>query len=140
MPRLAASMDVGGVSGREQRDHRAGRFVDDLRDQLERVLGAQPQPDQRHVGMLPRRHRTDLSDLDLPGDHLMAESGDDLSEQFEPVPPLVRDQDTQVGDLLGGHRPLQRHDCSSVEVLEALASSHHGGAEPAAVEEGRFHP
>jgi hypothetical protein len=31
-------MDVGGISGREQRDHRAGRFVDDLRDQLESVL------------------------------------------------------------------------------------------------------
>jgi hypothetical protein len=36
----------------EQSDHRAGRLVHDLRDQLQRVLGALAQADQRHVGPL----------------------------------------------------------------------------------------
>ena len=44
--------DVGGILGREQRDHRAGGFVDDLADQLERVLGGEAEPDERDVGML----------------------------------------------------------------------------------------
>ena len=34
--------------------------MDDLRDQLERMLGAQPKTDERDVGVLPRSHRTDL--------------------------------------------------------------------------------
>ena len=43
--------------------------------------------------------RSDLSDVDLAGDHLVPEPGHDLSEQLEPVTALVRDQDAQVGDL-----------------------------------------
>ena len=93
---LRGLVDVGGIVGREQRDHRAGGLVHDLRDQLERVLGAQPEPDQGDVGALPRGHGADLSDVDLAGDHLMAEAGHDLGEQLEPVPPLVRDQDAEV--------------------------------------------
>jgi len=94
-------VDVRGIPGREQRDHRAGGFVDDLRDQLERVLGAQAEANQRHIGSLPRSHRTDLPDLDLTGDHVMAELGDDLCEQLEPVTSLIRDQDTEVLGSVG---------------------------------------
>ena len=83
-------------------------FVDDLRDQLQRVLGGEPEPDERHVGLLPRGHRADFPDVDLARDHLMAEPGDDLGEQLEPVPPLVRDQDAQVGGLEQEQEPESR--------------------------------
>ena len=77
--------------------------MDDLRDQLQRVLGAQPEPDKRNIGMLPRGHGADFADVDLARDHLVAETGHDLGEQLEAVPPLVRDQDSEMGDLFGGH-------------------------------------
>ena len=77
--------------------------MDDLRDQVERVLGAQPEPDQGDIGTLPRRHRADLSDVDLARDHLVAETGHDRGEQLEPVSPLVRDQDAKVLGRSVGH-------------------------------------
>ncbi len=43
--------------------------------------------------MLPRRHAADRLDIDLAGDHLVPEPGDDAREQLEPVAALVRDQD-----------------------------------------------
>ena len=117
---LGRLVDVGGILRREQRDHRAGGLVDDLRDQLERVLGAEPEPDERDVGVLSRGHRADLAHVDLAGDHLVAEPGDDLSEQLEPVAPLVRDQDAEVlalnqpdwtgAPLARGRRQVPRRD------------------------------
>ena len=70
-------------------------FVDDLGDQLECVLGAEPEADERDVGVLPRGHRADLFDVDLACNHLVAESRHDLCEQLESIPPLVRDQDAE---------------------------------------------
>ena len=96
---LGGLVDVGGVFGGEEGDHGAGRLVDDLRDQFECVLGAEPEPDERDVGMLSRGHRADFSDVDLAGDHLMAEAGHDLGEQLEPVSAFVCDQDAKARDL-----------------------------------------
>ena len=70
--------------------------MNDLGDQLERVLGAESEPDERNIGMLPCGDSADLCDLYLPRDHLMAEAGDDLGEQLEPVPALVGDQDAML--------------------------------------------
>ena len=50
---LRGLVDVRRVVGVEDRDHGAGRLADDLGDQLQRVLGARPEPDQRDVGVLP---------------------------------------------------------------------------------------
>ena len=50
----------------------------------------------------------DLLDVDLAGDHLVTEPGDDLGEQLEPVASLVRDQDAEVLDPVLGHRPIVR--------------------------------
>ena len=77
----------------------------DLRDQLQCVLGAEPEPDECDVGVLPRGHRPDFSDVDLACDHLMAETGHDLGEQLETVLSFVRDQDAQVRDVVVRHRP-----------------------------------
>ena len=52
-PALRGLVDVRGVVGVEDRDHRARGFTNDLGDQIERMLGAQPEPDQRDVGALP---------------------------------------------------------------------------------------
>ena len=82
--------------------------MDDLADQLERVLGGEAEPDERDVGMLSRGHGADLLDVDLARDHLVAEPGDDLGEQLEPVASLVRDQDAEVLDSVLGHRPIVR--------------------------------
>ena len=96
------------VSRREQRDHRAARLVDDLGDQLERMLRAQAEPDERDVRMLSRGHLSDFPDVDLARDDLVPESGDDLREQVEPVSSLVRDQDTQRRGHFAVHRPRAR--------------------------------
>ncbi len=81
--------------------------MDDLRDQLERVLGAQAEPDQGDVGANPRGRGADFSDVDLARDHLVAETGHDLGEQLQAVPPLVRDQDAEVFGLSAGHTDSQ---------------------------------
>jgi hypothetical protein len=60
------------------------------------MVGAKPKADKSDVGVLPCSHRADLFDVDLACDHLVAESCDDLGEQLEPVPPLVRDQDAEM--------------------------------------------
>jgi hypothetical protein len=67
----------------------------------------QAEPDQRDVGALSRGHRADLLHVDLTRDHLVPKPGHHLRKQLEPLPLLVRDQDTQVPDLLAGHRHHQ---------------------------------
>jgi hypothetical protein len=54
-------VDVLRILRRQQRDHGAGCLADDFRDQLEGMLGAQPQPDERDVGLLPCRHGADAT-------------------------------------------------------------------------------
>ena len=46
--------------------------------------------------MLSLRCRPDLLDVDLAGDHLVAQPRDDLREQLEPFALLVRDQDAEA--------------------------------------------
>ena len=76
-PRLDASLTKLGIARVEQDDHRAGGLAHDLVDQLERVLGALPEPDERDVGPLPGGHRADVVDLDLARDHLVAQADHD---------------------------------------------------------------
>ena len=80
----------------QQRDHGASGFTDDLRDQVESVLRAQPETDQSHVRPLPLGGGSNFLDVDLAGDHLMAEADYDLREQLEPIASLVRDEDAKV--------------------------------------------
>ena len=74
---LGCLVHVGLVARFEQGDHGAGGFVDDLRDQLERVLGAGAETDERHVGSLLPCDLTDLRHFELARDHLVSEAGDD---------------------------------------------------------------
>jgi hypothetical protein len=50
---LGRLADIGRVLGGEQRDDGAARLVDDLLDQLERVLRRDTEPDQSDVGLFP---------------------------------------------------------------------------------------
>ena len=88
--------DICRILGGEQRDHGAAGLLDDLLDQLERMLRRETEPDKRDIGVLPRGHRGDRRDVDLAGDHFVPEPGDNLGEQLEPITPLVGDQDAQV--------------------------------------------
>ena len=101
---LGGFVDVAGVLGRQQRDHRAGGLADDLGDQVEGMVGVQAQPDQCDVGPLSGGHRADFLDVDLAGYHLVPQSGYDLSEELEPLALLVRDQDTQMRGFVQSHR------------------------------------
>ena len=111
----------------DQDDHRAGRLVHDLLDQVERVLGALAEPDERDVGSLPRGHRADVLDLDLARDHLVPEGGDDRRDERQAILALVGDQHAQMLGLAVTHRCLRRestptggtrpHDSSGVPVL-----------------------
>ena len=72
--------------------------MDDLGDQLERMLRAQPEPHQGDIRPLARGHGPDLPHLDLAGDHLMTKPSDDLGEEIESRPLLVRDQHSEAVD------------------------------------------
>ena len=68
------------------------------------MLGREPEADERDVGSLASGHRADLGGVDLTGDHLVAEVGDDLSEQPEPFSLLIGDQHSEVrGFVVGRH-------------------------------------
>src|SRR5690242_1040049 len=57
-------VDEVAVVGLEDRDHRAGCLADDLVDQVERVLAALAQADQRHVRPLTGGERGHICDVD----------------------------------------------------------------------------
>ena len=80
----------------DQDDHRAGGLLDDLLDQVERVLGALAEPDERDVGSLPGGHRADVFDLDLARDHLVPERSDDRRDERQAILALVGDQHAQM--------------------------------------------
>ena len=100
-----------GSSRREQRDHRATGFVDDLLDQLKRVLRWFAEPDEGDVGMLSRRRRADVADWVSTRDHLVPEGGDDLGEQGQSIASLVGDEYAKRRDLaLSCHIPRSPAD------------------------------
>jgi hypothetical protein len=80
----------------KQRDHWTRRLAHDLADQIESMLRARPEPDERKIGLFSRGNDANLSDEDLARDHLVSETGDDLGQELEPVAPLVGDEDTEV--------------------------------------------
>ena len=83
--------DEGRVRGMKQRDHRAGRLVDDPVDEIQRMLGAHSEPDECDVGALACRCGRHLSDVHLPSDDLMTEGGDDRGNVGQTIRPFVRD-------------------------------------------------
>ena len=100
--------DVRGILGMQQCDHRASGFTDDLRDQLEGVLRAQPETDECYIRPLPLGGGSNFLDVDLASDHLVAEADHDLRKQLEPIAPLVRDQDAKMLRLTLGPSPRPR--------------------------------
>ena len=79
------------------------RLLDDLLDQAERMLGALAEADERDVRSLPRRDRPHVLDVDLTGDHLVPEAGDDRRDEGQPIRPFVRDQNAQMLGLPIAH-------------------------------------
>ena len=73
IPRFAASLTQTGSVGLEQRDHGARGLAHDLGDQLQRVVAADAEADERQVRLLALRRRRHLADLELAGDHLVPE-------------------------------------------------------------------
>jgi hypothetical protein len=70
--------------------------VDDLLDQLQCVVRALAEADERNVRLLARRHRPDLADLDLGGDHLVPHCGDELRDLGEPILTLAGDEHARL--------------------------------------------
>jgi hypothetical protein len=97
------------IAGVEQGDHRAGGFSHDLVDQVERVLRALPEADERDVGSLPRRHGAHVFHIDLAGDHLVSEGDHDRGDEREAVLALVGDQHAQMLSFAVAHRRLHPH-------------------------------
>ena len=79
----------------QDRDHRARGLGDDLADQPERMLRGQAEADECHVRVLAGSDRRDLADVDLARDDFMPEPDHDLGKKFQPVAPLIGDQDAQ---------------------------------------------
>ena len=79
----------------QERNDRAGGLVDDLLDQLQRMLRALAEADEGDVRVLPRCDRADLADLDLRGDHLVPQAGHDGRNGGKTILALVRDEHTK---------------------------------------------
>jgi hypothetical protein len=77
------------------------------------MVGAGTEADERDVRTLPRRHRGDVADVDLPGDDFVTEPGDDSGEALEPVCSLIRDQDAEVVDPVQWSLPVERSDTAN---------------------------
>jgi hypothetical protein len=71
--------------------------VDDLADHLERVVGAFAEGDEGDVGMFAPGGGADLFDLDAAGDDDVADPGQQLGQEGEPVRSLIRDQNRSCG-------------------------------------------
>jgi hypothetical protein len=67
------------------------------------VLGALPEADEGDVGAFPRRHCSDVLNLDLARDHLLPERGDDRRDERQAIRALVRDQHAQMRGLTMTH-------------------------------------
>ena len=87
----------------QERDHGTGRLVDDLVDEVEGVLGAHSQPDERDIGPLACGGGANLGDIHFSSDDLVAEGHDDRGDIGQAIGPFVRDQDAHVLESLGGH-------------------------------------
>jgi hypothetical protein len=72
------------------------------------VLGALAQSDESDVGAFASGHRSDVLHVDLPGDDLVAEGGDDGSDEREPILALIGDQDAEMIRSIGErlHAPI----------------------------------
>ena len=90
---LGGFLDELGVGGVQQDDYGAGGLAHDLLDQFKRVLRTLSEADQRDVRPFPRGHRADVVDVDLAGDHLVAQGDHDRCDEREAVFALVSDQD-----------------------------------------------
>jgi hypothetical protein len=87
-----------------------------LPDQLERVLGALAEPDERDVRSLPPCHLTNLLHLELACDDLVPERLDETRHELEPLRPLVGDQDAEMLELVGEVLPFAvSHGAAPVE-------------------------
>ena len=104
---LGRLLDELGIAGVDQDDHRAGGLPHDLVDQVERMLRAVTEPDERDVGPLPGGDGAHVLDLDLARDHLVSEGGHDRRDQSQPILSLVGDQHAQMLGLAIAHELLQ---------------------------------
>ena len=84
------------VVAAQQRDNGAEGAADDLCDQVQSVLRALPEPDECHVGTVFRRHRGNVRDMNLAGDHLMAEALYHLGKQRKTIRSFVGDQNAKM--------------------------------------------
>ncbi len=60
------------------------------------MLRALTDPDQRYVGPLPRGDASDVFDVDLACDDLVAQANDNRGDERQPILALVGDQDTEM--------------------------------------------
>jgi hypothetical protein len=107
-PALGRLADEVGIARVQENDHGAGGLPHDLVDQIECVVRALSEADQRDVRSLAGGHGTHVLDVDLPCDHLMSERDHERGDEREAILALVGDQDAQVVGLAVAHQPLQR--------------------------------
>ena len=84
------------------------------------MLGRQAKADQGDVGPFAGGDGPDFRDVDLARDHLVAQIGDDLGQEPQPISPLVRDQHPEVKLFVGLHG--QRTKLAVPVVLWRLAT------------------
>jgi signal transduction histidine kinase len=98
---LRSFVHVRRIPRGQQGDHGARGFTDDLRDQLQGMLRAQTEADERYVGTFPLCRGSDFLDVDLAGDDLVAAPDYDLSKELQPVaPPGISVTLNERGDAL----------------------------------------
>jgi hypothetical protein len=84
------------VGNGENRNHRAGRLLDDAVDQLQGMSNVVSYADERDIGLNAVREVSDVCTLDLAGDDFVTERGDERCDDGEALLPLVRDQNAEM--------------------------------------------
>ena len=96
MPRSAARATNVRVLALEQGDHGPGPVLDDLLDQVERVIVVVVEDDHGDVGLVGGDLLGRLPDADGVGEHLMAEALHDAREVLQRGGVLVRGEHAQA--------------------------------------------
>ncbi len=103
-------------------DDRAGRLVNDLFDQFERVLREpRAEANEGNVRLFARGHRSNFADLDLGSDHLVPKAGNKGRDIGQPIMALVSHEHPETGHIFAVSR--RRHCGANNKTIEQLGDA-----------------
>ncbi len=80
----------------QKHDNRARRLMNNLVNQLQRMLRARTQTHQRNIRPLPGSNSTNILNIDLTSDHLMTKRSHNRHHKIKTILTLISDQNPQM--------------------------------------------